>query len=143
PVSISSDYHSLSQRLIVAFLERNRKLTDWARWVRPTHPFRPRRGEGVRPDTSSLSDFEEVSSFISEIEHDQKGVPILLTQYLKLNGHLLGYNLDPEFSNVLDVLIVVDLRRTDRRVLARYMGKENVENLHAFHAGQAPRSRAG
>jgi len=140
PVSISADYRSLSQRMIVAFLERNRKMSDWSDWVRPTNPFREPRWPGARRGPSQLNDLEEVSTFISEIESDQKGVPILLKQYLRLDGRLLSYNVDPDFANVLDVLIVVDLRRTSQKALQRYMGRENLERFRAFHA--APRTTA-
>lgn len=133
PVSISAEYRSLSQRLIVAFLERNRKLADWSEWVRPTNPFRePRRaGASLRP--ANLIDLDDVSTFISEIEADQKGVPILLKQYLRLEGRLLGYNVDPAFANVLDVLILVDLRRTSRTALRRYMGPSNMARFLDHH----------
>jgi putative hemolysin len=133
PVSISADYRSLSQRMIVAFLERNRKMTGWSDWVRPTNPFRETRWPGAPRGPSHLTDLEEVSTFISEIESDQKGVPILLKQYLRLDGRLLSYNVDPDFANVLDVLIVVDLRRTAQKALQRYMGRENLERFVAFH----------
>jgi putative hemolysin len=141
PVSISADYRALSQRMIVAFLERNRKLTDWADWVRPTNPFRETRRPGASRGPAHLTDLDEVSTFISEIESDQKGVPILLKQYLRLDGRLLSYNVDPDFANVLDVLIVVDLRRTQQKTLQRYLGRENLERFRAFHA--APRTTIG
>lgn len=141
PVSISAEYRALSQRMIVAFLERNRKLTAWADWVRPTHPFREKRRPGAPRGPAHLSDLEEVSRFISEIEADQKGVPVLLKQYLRLDGRLLGYNVDPEFANVLDVLIAVDLRVSPRKALQRYMGAANVERFLAFHEkGSVPGS---
>jgi len=140
PVSISAEYRSLSQKLIVAFLERNRKLTDWARWVRPTNPFREARRPGTQRGPANLTDLDDVSTFISEIESDQKGVPILLKQYLKLDGRLLSYNVDPDFANVLDVLILVDLRRTPEKALQRYMGRTNMQRFRAFHdeTGQSP-----
>jgi len=141
PVSISADYRSLSQKLIVAFLERNRKLTEWTRWVRPTNPFREVRQPGAALVPSNLNDLDDVSTFISEIESDQKGVPILLKQYLRLEGRLLSYNVDPDFANVLDVLILVDLRRTSRKALQRYMGRDNLERFRAFHG--EPRTAAG
>ena len=134
PVSISAEYRSLSQRMIVAFLERNRKMSEWSGWVTPKNPFREPRWPGARRGPSQLNDLEEVSTFISEIESDQKGVPILLKQYLRLDGRLLSYNVDPDFANVLDVLIVVDLRRTSQKALQRYMGRENLERFRAFHA---------
>jgi putative hemolysin len=134
PVSISADYRSLSQRMIVAFLERNRKMTGWSDWVRPTNPFREARWPGAPRGPANLTDLEEVSTFISEIESDQKGIPILLKQYLRLDGRLLSYNVDPDFANVLDVLIVVDLLRSPQKALQRYMGREKLERFRAFHA---------
>ena len=41
-----------------------------------------------------LLDLEEMSSSISEIEGDGKGVPVLLRQYLKIGGELLAFNVD-------------------------------------------------
>ena len=134
PVSISADYRSASQRLIVAFLEQNKYAHDWSRWVRPRTPSRPVRSRGFRLSPDQLCDLNDVSSFIAEIEADHKGVPILLRQYLKLGGRLLGFNVDPEFSNVLDVLIMVDLRRTAPAILARYMGREGAARFQARHA---------
>ena len=66
---------------------------------------------------------EELSALIADVETDRKGVPVLLKQYLKLGGELVAFNIDRRFSDALDGLIVVDLRKTDARVLERYMGK--------------------
>ena len=102
--------------------------------MRPRTPLRVGRTTGGA-DLARLADLDEVSTFISEIEGDHKGVPILLRQYLKLGGRLLGFNVDPAFSNVLDVLILVDLRRTEPRILARYMGAEEATR---FQSGAPP-----
>ena len=134
PVSISADYRSASQRLILAFLEENRYVHEWSRWVRPRTPLRVGRAAPAA-NLAHLRDLDEVSTFISEIEGDHKGVPILLRQYLKLGGRLLGFNVDTDFSNVLDVLIMVDLRQTEPRILARYMGAEETAR---FQLGEQP-----
>jgi putative hemolysin len=133
PVSISADYQTASQRLLVAFLQQNNYVHEWSGWVRPRTPCRPDRRTSRRLGPLHMRTLEDVSSFIAEIEADHKGVPILLRQYLKLGGRLLGFNVDPNFSNVLDVLIMVDLRRTEKNVLSRYMGRKGVEALHAHH----------
>ncbi len=36
----------------------------------------------------------------------------------------MAFNVDRNFANALDGLIVVDLHKTDVRVLERYMGRE-------------------
>jgi len=70
---------------------------------------------------------------ISSIESDHKGIPILLKQYLKLGGRIAGFNVDPDFGNVLDGLIIVDLTKTEQRMLGRYMGKEGAERFLTYH----------
>jgi putative hemolysin len=137
PVSISADYSSVSQQLVVAFLKQNTYRHEWTQWVRPRLPFRPRHRRNYLPNPADLRSFDEVSHFVSEIEADGKGAPILLKQYLKLGGRLLGFNIDPDFSNVLDVLIMVDLRQTAPAILARYMGRQGAETFLARHTRPA------
>ena len=68
-----------------------------------------------------------------DVEADGKGLPILLRQYAKIGGKLLGFNVDRKFSNVLDGLVVVDLRQTDPAVLDRYMGREAAQSFRKIH----------
>jgi putative hemolysin len=129
PVSISSEYHSVSQQLLAAFLSQNNFVHPCSKWVKPRMPFRARTSVVVKHGLGGLRTLDEASRCIAEIEADGKGVPILIKQYLKLGGKLLGFNVDPAFSHVLDVLIAVDLRMTDQRVLARLMGREEAEDF--------------
>jgi len=134
PVSISSAYHRTSRELLFEFFKSQRG-NPLSEWIRPKRPFRSR----PLPDWElralrHLLDLEEMSSSIAEIEGDGKGLPVLLRQYLKLGGELLGFNVDKNFSDVLDGLILVDLRKTDRTRLETYMGKEGVARLHSVHA---------
>jgi hypothetical protein len=60
-------------------------------------------------------------------------LPILLRQYAKIGGKLLGFNVDRKFSNVLDGLMVVDLRKTEPAMLERYMGREAAARFRLKH----------
>ena len=77
-----------------------------------------------------VRDVDELSSLIADIEDDDKGLPVLLKHYLKLNARLVAFNVDPEFGNCLDGLIVVDLRTTEPKILRRFMGEAG----HQFFA---------
>jgi hypothetical protein len=77
-----------------------------------------------------------ISDLVTSIEPDNKGVPILLKQYLKLGGKVLGFNIDDSFNDALDALIMVDLRRANPEVLGRYMGRDAAERFLA-HADDA------
>jgi hypothetical protein len=81
----------------------------------------------------ALRDLDELSEPITDVEADGKGLPILLRQYAKIGGKLLGFNVDRKFSNVLDGLVVVDLRQTDPAVLDRYMGREAAQSFRKIH----------
>jgi hypothetical protein len=126
PVSISREYTALSKDLMVRFLKKrkfNRRYADYVVARKPFHFSRLADLDGQVLE-SSLQDIDDVSALISEIESDNKGVPVLLRQYLKLNGKLLSFNVDPQFSQVVDGLIMVDLELTDPKLLKRFMGKE-------------------
>lgn len=142
PVSISSDYQSSSQQLLVDFLRANNFLPRLARHVRPRRPFRATLRHAPNFDTALARDLDGLSELVSAIEHDQKGVPVLLRQYLKLGGHILGFNVDDQFNNALDGLIMVDLRQTDAKVLAKYMGREQAEQFRALHSETAKQASA-
>lgn len=80
-----------------------------------------------------VKDVQELSELISEIETDGKQIPILLKHYLKLGGKVVGFNVNGHFSHVLDGLIVVDLTRTERRIIERFMGTEGARRFLALH----------
>ncbi|HPF38630.1 MAG TPA: GNAT family N-acetyltransferase, partial [Phycisphaerae bacterium] len=124
-VSISDDYHSMTKQLLMAFLETHERDAAMATLARPRNPPRRMRSLDIDPKLIALAapDLKRVDQLVSEIESDGKPMPVLLRQYLKLNGKLLGFNVDPAFGNVLDGLILVQLDRTDRATLDKYMGR--------------------
>jgi putative hemolysin len=132
PVSISNSYAPISRQLMVEYLRTNNSETELARHVKPRRPFRVERSK-VRNEVGDLKDIEHLSRVIAGIEHDNKGIPILLKQYLKLGGRLLGFSADDQFGDALDGLVVVDLRASEPRVLARYMGEEGAAAFFAHH----------
>jgi hypothetical protein len=75
---------------------------------------------------------DQVAPLVADIEVRQKGIPVLLRHYLNLGGKLLTFNLDPQFSDVLDGLILIDLLQTDRKTLQRYMGCEGADAFFTY-----------
>lgn len=139
PVSINNEYKSMSRQLMEAFLRANNFKTDWARYVKPRNPSaKTRRRWDPQFFDRAIQAPEEMAALLAEIEKEQKGVPVLLKQYLKLGGKLLGFNVDPQFCDVLDGLIWVDLLETDVRILDRFMGKEEAQALRDYQRGLKP-----
>ncbi len=133
PVSISNQYQAVSRELMIAFLEKNCSLQDLMKLVSNRNPIRQGASAAVWPD--ARLDVEDLSDVISDLEPARAGIPVLLRQYLKLGGKLLGFNVDPEFSDALDGLILVDLTRTEPRLLERYLGKAEAAEFLRYQKG--------
>jgi hypothetical protein len=67
------------------------------------------------------------------VETDGKGIPVLLKHYLKLNATILSFNVDKDFSDVLDGLIMVDFTQIDPRTLSKYMGEDKCRGYLKQH----------
>ena len=134
-VSVSNDYNESSREMIYRFFEERMRADDLAGLVEPRHPFRsnPLRRWDCRSLCRALRDLDELSQPIADVEADGKGLPILLRQYSKIGGKMIGFNVDRKFSNVLDGLVVVDLRQTEPAVLERYMGRDAARAFREFH----------
>ena len=134
-VSISNRYQPLSRQLMVSFLRSHHYLSNLSGTVKARTPFRPTGERDFARQTIELvgNNLDELSTIISDIESNGAGIPILLKHYLKLGGRILGFNVDPSFSNVVDGLILVDLIETDPKILERFMGKDQAAAYLAYH----------
>lgn len=134
-VSVSNDYNPASRELLVSFLQRYTD-PDLAQLVRPRHPFRLSASSRWQAHALSrfLENLEDLADPIADLESDGKSVPILIRQYLKLGGRMLGFNVDANFGNALDGLMLVDLRKTPPAALSRYMPREDAARFLRRHS---------
>jgi len=139
-VSISNGYGHYSRQLMATFLKMNEFSSDLSKMVKPRNPFRQDKETSLIKGKENLhgNDLDELSTWISSIEEDGKGVPILLKQYVKLGGKVLSFNVDRHFGDTLDGLMFVDLARADRKVLKRYMGAMGFREFMDYHFGMKP-----
>ena len=110
PVTISSAYSDLSRTsFMVSYMTLNYYAPELARFIVPrTSP----RGSslkrlGLEDFVRLPADIDDLSSLVADLENDGKGVPVLLKQYVKLGGRLMGFNIDRSFGNGLDGLVLV------------------------------------
>ncbi|MHC4937039.1 MAG: lysophospholipid acyltransferase family protein [Planctomycetota bacterium] len=139
-VSINAEYQNISQQLIAQFLEDQAFDSELARLIQPRSPFKRRNipGHGKKRQLpEGVRDIRDVSDLIAEIEASQKAVPVLLRQYLNLGGKVIGFNIDASFGHVLDGLIVIDLLKTDPKLLGYFMGDAEVRAFLEGHGVDA------
>ncbi|QXC57163.1 GNAT family N-acetyltransferase [Vibrio mimicus] len=132
PVSISNDYSEQARRLLADTMTLHYYDREQAELVMATNPLPTGQAQWNASLLTSLADLQLLSRVIARID-EGKGIPVLLRQYLGLNGKLVSFNVDPAFNNALDGLIVVDLRNVPTKTLARYMGQAEAQRYLATH----------
>ncbi len=132
-VSISNDYTSMSKELIIEFLTRHRLSSPFSKLVAARNP--PARSKlpcwTDRETEQATADLVHVERLIEEIERGERAVPVLLRQYLRLNAKLLSLNVDHNFADALDALMLVDIAQIDDRILRHYAGDDGLAMLRA------------
>ncbi|HMQ17000.1 MAG TPA: GNAT family N-acyltransferase [Phycisphaerae bacterium] len=137
-VSISDEFQTMTKQLLMAFLKVHNFDTELAALVQPRNPPRVQRFRDAdeRRLATLVSDVADVEELVGEIESNRRNVPVLLRQYLKLNAKLLGFNIDPDFGEVLDGLALVDLTTVAPAILNRYLGKDGAACFLRHHSAR-------
>lgn len=139
PVSISDAYKPFSRELLSRFLMKHHGVdeSELKRSVKGRTPPKFKRFHSRNVNAKTLSetfeDLDDVNTTIATVEGDGKGVPVLIRQYLKLGGRILAFNVDHDFGDAMDGLMLVDLTKTDTRILARYMGEDQAREFLLYH----------
>lgn len=126
PVSMSNHYQPASRALLAQWLRREAMDQRLAKLVKPRRAYFAPKDSFRLPVLQAL---DEVDDYLRDLEPDGKGVPVLVRQYLRMGGRIAALHVDRAFNETLDALVVVDLRRADRKALGRYLGPERVEQL--------------
>lgn len=110
PVSISSRFSNYSKGVIVNFMKANYFDREFARFITPRNQLKvPVSKDDTDVIFEKGSDISKLDRFIQDIEPDDFRMPVLLKKYIKLNGKIIGFNVDPKFNNALDGLLILDL----------------------------------
>ncbi len=140
PVSISSNYQPVSMQLMARFL-RARHPGRSGIFTR-FHLMPPFQGAQVGRDAQTacghIQSLDDLSDLIAEMEPDSKGVPALLRHYMRLGAKVLAFNIDQNFGNCLDALILVDRAGVNSRLIGRLLGKNVPDALHSIGAWKTP-----
>lgn len=123
PVSISNDYPRFYRSLIVRFLTRDFSLPDAERIVTPTHPFVPDDSadiDGMLKDIPE-GDIDAFDHMMLSLSDGKYRLPVLVRQYFNCGARLACFNVDPDFTDSLDGLIFLDVRKFPPKKLRSFL----------------------
>ena len=123
-VSVSSEYSALARAFISESMLSTFKAEDiYTDDVQPKKPFKVKGKLWTAEILASLNNIAVINKLVGRCDPG-KSVPILLKQYLALNGRFVTFTVNEGFNDALDGLIVLDLRNTPTKYLSRYLGKQ-------------------
>jgi putative hemolysin len=111
PVSISNSYTKVSQQVMVDYVKKHHFDYNLAKYIKPRKPFMPISNH---LDTGILlekvTDFNTLDCVIKDMEPVSNKMPVLLKKYLQLGGKIVSFNVDPDFNNSLDGLLILNIK---------------------------------
>jgi len=111
PVSISNNFSNRSKSLIVQFMKENYFDSSFSIFIDPRNKFKiPKKM--MNKNRSILENVDDniktLDLYINELQ-PSLSIPVLMKKYLQMNGRIIGFNIDPEFNNCLDSLMLVNI----------------------------------
>lgn len=109
PVSISSWYPKFYQSLMVYYVTTEHTDDEMTKLFRPKTPFLP---DFNKCDVNVLMEkhMESVDKFdryLMKLSNGDYRMPTLFKKYLKINAKFLCFNVDPDFNDTLDGLLLL------------------------------------
>jgi len=132
PVSISNEYSDISKTLIERYIRKHHFDYYHRKFVTPTHPLPKEKFGFVKNYLKDINSLELLDKLIIDLENKQRGLPVLVKRYLQLNGKVLAFNIDVNFNNCLDVLMLLDLKHVPEKTWLMLSKDLNINVVERF-----------
>ena len=108
--SISGQYSATSKSIIANYLKKyhcNQKLSDW---IKPVNGMKKIRTTFDLSLIENIESIELLNKLIWDIENQKNAIPVLIKKYLQLNSSVLAFNVDHDFCDSLDALMLLEVK---------------------------------
>lgn len=120
PVSISGKYTDEAKSLTLHFLSKYFCLDGWSQYIHPKNQYQLQLPNNFNEEefiNKVGNDFNKLDKYIQPYEENYH-TPILVRQYISLLGtRVLGFNIDPNFNNCIDALMLMDLSKAPKQTI--------------------------
>ncbi|MFA7116222.1 MAG: lysophospholipid acyltransferase family protein [Bacteroidales bacterium] len=129
PVSISSDYPTFYQSMIQFYLNKIASTDKYKKLIKAKNPFVP---DFQRVNIESLTrlkmgSVERFDRYMMRISDQSYRLPTLIKKYIKLKANFVAYNVDKDFNNCVDGLIIVKCTDVPKAELLSLCKRSNPE----------------
>ena len=133
PVSISNSFPDFYKSLTVWFLENKASDAGSKALASPTNAFKP-DWLGVDPAAllQKIDTVDDLDKLIATLSDGKYRLPVLVKKYFNYGARLICFNVDPDFNNSLDGLILLPLKgfpKDHLKTLVKVLPKEQQEQI--------------
>ena len=109
--SLPNSFHNYSKQLITGFLWKHYSDLEIAQYFNPIHPLKLRKNPLVQGwlKQSTAGDIKRMDRIIECIEPNGNKTPMLFKRYVEQNARCIGINIDPDFQNSIDILMLTKI----------------------------------
>jgi putative hemolysin len=106
--SLPNNYHRYSKQLITSFLWKHFSEPEWGKLFVPFHPLRIFKNRLIEEwvARSHADDIKRLDKIIECVEPNGAKIPMLFRRYIEQKARCVAINVDPEFQNAIDLLMV-------------------------------------
>jgi putative hemolysin len=132
PVSISNDYSGISKTLIERYIRKYHFNHYYGKYVNPINALPNAKFRFVKSYLKDINSLELLDKLIIDLENKQRGLPVLVKRYLQVGAKVLAFNIDVDFNNSLDGLILLDLKNFPEKTLLMLSKDFNINVVERF-----------
>jgi hypothetical protein len=133
PVTMSGKLNDSSKLMIINYLQNQHFDNEIGRLITPRIGL---ANLGKKKfDNESISNIDSIDlidKLVLDMNNNRFGTPILLKKYLQLNGKIIGFNIDPEFNNAIDSLMLLDINNIPEAKIAMLSKELDIDVLARF-----------
>lgn len=111
PVSISSWYPAFYRSLIIYYIRSTHSSETFSKFVKAKHPFIYNfdRVDAQALLQKKMDSIDKFDRFILRISDNEFRMPTLVKKYLKMGAKIINFNVDKNFNNCVDGLVLLKL----------------------------------
>lgn len=132
PVTISGEYRNISKLLIVNYIKKHYYSYELAKNIKPVTGLNGLNRYIDPRYIDRIPSLEALDKIIADLEPEGSSVPVLFKRYLSLNSKVLGFNVDHDFNDALDALMLLDLTQVPESAILMLSKEFGIEAISRF-----------
>lgn len=111
--SIPNTFHPYSKKIMVDFLQKKHSHPLYSPYFKAYNSFETTKLPLIDLfiENVNYKDFKRIDDLVQNIEPKGQKIPILFKRYVEQNAQVIGVNIDPDFQNSIDVLMLMEIER--------------------------------